>query len=148
MPNRVTTDGRIIVEVRVLVPPAPPNFGGLDEKKELVADTGSPFTMIPWSNVGSVMTGGGSLHIGPIVKSNFGATCILGNVTMEVEVEDYGGGNTTTKQCSKVHAHFLKDHEKVFLGVQGLRGMDQFDSIGADPVKAADGKKAYMARRK
>jgi hypothetical protein len=148
MPNRVTTDGRIIVEVRVIVPPAPPSFIGLDEIKELVADTGSPITMIPWSNVGSILAGGGTLHIGPIVKSNFGATCILGNITMEVEVEDYGGGNPAIQQCSRVHAHFLKDHEGVFLGVQGLLGMDQFDSIGADPVKAADGKKVYLARRR
>src|SRR5437867_6949716 len=102
MPNRVTADGRIIIEVRVLAPPDPPRFGGLDEKKELVADTGSPITIIPWSNVGSVLAAGGTLHVGAIIKSNFGATCILGNVIMEVEVEDYGGGNKANLQCSKV----------------------------------------------
>lgn len=67
---------------------------------------------------------------------------------MELEIEDHGGGNRETTECSSVSCHFKIDPGETFIGVDGIIGMDQFDSIGADPVKNADRTRGYLARRK
>lgn len=79
--------------------------------------------------------------------TNFGLVLQIFDLTMEIEVEDHGGGNAEIRQCSTMSAHFVSDDVPAFTPATGLLGMDQFDAIQADPVKSADGTRAYLAKR-
>ena len=110
---------------------------------ELVADTGG-ITIIPFKRI-APWIGRTSVGQGPIQQTNFGSTIRLSGLTMEVEVEDHGGGNPEIRTCDQINAHFLPDG--TFLSADGLLGMDQFDNLRADPVKNAAGDRAYLAKR-
>lgn len=128
----------------------------MEVMKELIVDIGSPKTIIPYSNLkrffrktaiakatdvdGKVIETASHQGVGKITK--------LAGATMEVEVENHGGGGLMTRTCSEIWVHSKSDDKakKIFDGAVGLLGMDQFDNLKADPVKSTNGKKAYLAR--
>jgi hypothetical protein len=141
----IAGDGRISTRVRISSESVLPNVPSPTVEKRLIADGGG-VTVIPFANIIGFF--GRTLAApGAITRSNFGPLVAIMNLTMEVEVEKHGRGERETRRCSKVSCHFFPKPRDIFLGTEGLLGMDQFDEIKADPVKSADGRTAYMARR-
>lgn len=132
-------DGRVITSITIQI-------GTLTSiNRELVADTGAPWTIIPSSDVSPYFSTG-QVMVGPIIQTNFGKIIKISGVKVEVEVEDFGGGNHQTKQSKSAYAHFHTGHGP-FLSAYGLLGMDVFDDVEADPVKTTLGNEGYLARR-
>lgn len=146
MPCSIMTDGRISVEVTVKnskdasKPPM---------QKKLLADTGSPYTLI---GLGNAEKGGAKTK--PIEGDDghitFGDLFTVSDLEMEVEVED-SKGNKTTKTCDKLRACKFKIDVAMELmarlKLNGILGMDQFDSLGADPAKNGAKTKAFLELR-
>lgn len=134
-------DGRIRVSVVVRNPKT-----GQKHEKQLLADGGSPYTLITPENAGAL---GGTP--GPAKGKHGGSDRIeIEGLTMDVEVEDRSSGIKVTKSCSKISAMRWPPAMKQGLdavGCEGLLGMDQYDALRADPVKTRDGKSAYMRSR-
>lgn len=67
---------------------------------------------------------------------------------MTIETEQQGGGMVQNKTCSSMRAVFGKNpFNFIGGGAKGILGMDQMDSIKADPQKDNAGTTARMARR-
>jgi len=118
-------------------------------EKTLMADTGSPFTMIDLDNLMDLLKNGKATP-GKGQQTNFGPLVEIKGASMAIEVRNHGGGGEQTKTCSKLWGgDRKKDQWKKDFGkdVMGILGMDQFDELKADPTKTADGKKAYLAKR-
>jgi hypothetical protein len=153
----INKNGRIVARVIIKSAPKPPSDKGMQVMKELICDGASPRTIVPASNLkrffekteiakatdanGKVIQEASHQGVGKITK--------LAGATMDVEVEKHGGGDRETRTCSEIWVHSQPDDKakKIFDGAVGLLGMDQFDNLRADPVKSADGKKAYLAKR-
>jgi hypothetical protein len=136
----IPKDGRIRVEVTVKNPTTKQ-----EHKKKLVADGGSPFTVINLQNAKDL---GGTP--GPAKGKHGGSDRFeISGLSMDIEAED-GSGKKTTKNCDKISAaEWNKAMKKGLdeIGCEGLLGMDQFDAVGADPAKNAEGTKAFMRLR-
>jgi hypothetical protein len=143
MAGRILPDGRVAFKVKISIPGFLPRQQAAEIEKELIADTGSPFTVVPWSNLASFISRNPA--IGPILDTNFGKLVKILNLRMTVEVEDHDGGHPETRSCPSLWCHFRP--EDAFMGTNGLLGMDQLDSLRADPVKSADGTVARLAKR-
>ncbi len=143
MAGKIAKDGSIIIPVKI-------KYKGKEFEKELLADTGARATILPRSNFLEKIGKFDKEDFGLLHENNFGKQIELKNADMEVEVEDHGTGNPEKRNCDKMRLHLFTDDEakKIFAGAVGLLGMEQFDNLKADPVKSADGKKAYMAKRK
>jgi hypothetical protein len=135
----IPKDGRIRVEVTVRN-----TTSKAEHKKTLLADTGANDTQIEMQNANDL----GGKH-GPIVHGSFGDMFEVTGLEMEVEVED-AKGTKIKKTCPKIAgtaftAKFRKGLKDI--GCVGVLGMDQFDSLGADPVKNAEGARAWLELR-
>ena len=139
----VRTDKMINTVVSITDAHEPPVV--VSPSKKLLVDTGSPVTLVSWQNVQ-----GGTFQLGPIVTFG-GATggsqsgVQLKGGKMTVETEQQGGGTPQNKDCPNMIA-VIPDMD-TGEGAHGLLGMDQLDSIGADPQKSANGATARLARR-
>jgi hypothetical protein len=139
----VNDQGRMVIKVRLM---------GKQEyaaEKTLMADTGSPFTMIDIDNTKDVKQKG-KAEYGKTQETNFGPLIEIKGAKMAAEVRNHGGGGAQSRLCSKLWGSLRdKDRWKKDFGkdVMGILGMDQFDELKADPTKTADGKKAYLAKR-
>jgi hypothetical protein len=74
------------------------------------------------------------------------------NLTMDVECEDETGAKVK-KSCSTMYGLDVQKgtpFAKLFddNNIKGIIGMDQFDTLGADPAKYEDTKRVYMRPRR
>jgi len=143
---RIGPKREILVTVKIKGRSTIPGVPDMDIDQELIADSGSPTTLVDWRNIAPFFDHM-SATMGQVLKTNFGLILQIFDLTMEVEVEDHGGGNAEIRQCPYMSAHFVSDDVPAFTPATGLLGMDQFDTIQADPVKSADGTRAYLAKR-
>jgi hypothetical protein len=139
----IPDDDRIQVEVIVRNPKTK-----AVHKKKLVADSGSKNTIIDIENAKEL---GGDP--GPIAgKPSIGDRFEIEGLEMEVEVEDRNGKLIKpTPTCKKMSGVVMDEKYKKALeriGCVGILGMDQFDSLGADPRKDVKAKRAFMQQRK
>jgi hypothetical protein len=140
----VNDQGRMVIKVRLM---------GKDDyfvEKTLMADTGSPFTMIDLDNFKDLIRKG-KAKPGKGQDTNFGPLIEIDGASMGVEVRDHcNEKDVHTGLCSKMWGSERgKDRWKKDFGkdVMGILGMDQFDELGADPAKSKDGKKSYLGKR-
>ena len=143
MPSTIRPDGRISTPVQIRAPARKAGDPEMSVPKKLVADTGGS-TIIPYENVRKYFKTH-DITPGAATDSNFGPRLDLDGATMDIEVEKEDGSKET-RHCSKMGLHFAP--EETFAPDQGLLGMDQFDTIKADPRKNADGTRAYISARK
>jgi hypothetical protein len=140
----VNEQGRMVIKVRLK------GKGDYFAEKTLMADTGSPFTMIDIDNFKDLLRRG-KAKTGKGQDTNFGPLIEITGASMAVEVRDHCDGSAQTKLCSKMWGsdrskdQWKRDFGK---GVMGILGMDQFDELEADPAKTKDGKKSYLGKRR
>lgn len=151
MPCYIEEDGRVVLEARVRV-----DKTGDSEIVRLVVDTGSHLTIISLSTANTLIARDPESGIQRVDMGEFEhfgrpyRAVSIGGVSLEVEVEDVGGGNSEVQSKGEIAAHDITDTEldEWFLpGAEGLFGMDQLDALGVDLVKNGTGTRAYLARR-
>jgi len=133
-------DGRLIITVTAIAPSGP------NAQFELVADTGSNLTLVPYGTVQHLIS---KRNLGRLLSTTFGYVVEIRGLRLELEVIDgVMGSPWIVGSSSSIYGHFL-DLAQVqpFLSAQGILGMDVFDDINADPVKSRNGKWGYLLRR-
>lgn len=135
----ITADGRVVFTASISC-----SSSTAQAQTDLLADTGAHLTIIPDTLLTSFQ---GQYSTGAIIPTNMaGAIVEVKGLTIEVQVEDHGGGSHQTKQTNRtLYAHSLGSRS--FPSSDGLLGMDVFDAVQADPVKNQSGGTAYLARR-
>ena len=144
MPHSSLPDGRPIIEITVKNSKDPTKTA----TKRLLGDTGAHFTTIDTANVAA---------LGGEVKAIEGSTRSydrfhVDGLTMDVECEDETGAKST-KSCSTMYAMDVDKRSNAGKlmddnNLKGILGMDQFDTLGADPAKYDDTKRVYMRLRR
>mgnify|MGYP001559147731 CR=1 FL=1 len=151
MPSRVDDRGNMIYEVEIkpekvapgLQPPNPVT-------KDLVADTGSEITIIPFSNIASWFVTTGTLTMGPIqggagVGGGIPIAELFGCIMTVDPVGDPNAGPFQQMECPNMWVFFGEDELEP--DINGLLGMDQFDYMGVDPVKSAGRDRTWLRIR-
>jgi len=143
----INPNGRIISEVTIEGTPLPIPNNPVDPSsdKELLCDTGSPITTIPFNNVAGWF-GLTTIALGPLVQTNFGPMIKLINVTMSFEVDDPNAGPSPSRSCPEIWVHF-RGEDFSGEGFNGILGMDQFDTAKVNPVKSAGLDRAWLDPR-
>jgi hypothetical protein len=138
---------RIFTTVRIKIAASGDNEA-TEIYKKLLCDTGG-HTIVPVENLLPYINTK-QVKRGPLVNDGSIAHYVIeGGATMEVSVQNHGGGGTETKPCTNIRAstEFDTPTEQDGVKMDGLLGADQFDELKADPVKSADGTKGYLAKR-
>jgi hypothetical protein len=138
---------RVFTTVRIKIAASGDNPAA-EVYKKLLCDSGG-HTIVPVENL-APYTKTKQVKLGPLVKDgSIPHYVVEGGATMEVSVENHGGGGAETKSCSKIRAstEFDTPTEQDGVKMDGLLGMDQFDELKADPAKSADSSKGYLAKR-
>jgi hypothetical protein len=134
------SEGRFSVKVTIRCPGKPAGQPEQKVEKTILVDSGG-FTVIEKDNL-KAFVGKTEMAPGPIIGTNFGPIQQLLGLTMDVEVEDYGGGGKETRHCTDVAWGETKDEKnngKFGKGTEGVLGAKQMKNLKADPGHLADG---------